>query len=77
LLAAIASFWEALQLDVVKEGLLFLSIDIPKAEIIFVTGDHLSVFLLLRAEEAVPIRLRLTAGLPTISRKQIRFTGIA
>jgi hypothetical protein len=43
LLATIAGFCEALALDVVKEGLLFLSIDVPKAEIIFVTGDHLSV----------------------------------
>ena len=30
--------WEALALDVVEEGLLFLSVDIPKAEIIFVIG---------------------------------------
>ena len=60
--AAIASFWEAFALDVVKEGLLFLSVDVPKAEIIFVIGDHLGVFLLLRAEEAILNRLRFNRG---------------
>lgn len=62
--AAIASFWEALALDVVEEGLLFLSVDIPKAEIIFVIRDHLSVFLLLRAGIPSCIRLRFDRGNP-------------
>jgi hypothetical protein len=42
-LTAIAGFLDALALDGVEEGLLFLSVDVPKAKIVVVDSGHLSV----------------------------------
>jgi hypothetical protein len=42
-LTAVAGFLDALALDGVEEGLLFLSVDVPKAKIVVVDGGHLSV----------------------------------
>ena len=43
-LAATTGFLDALALDMLKEGLLFRSVDLPKAEIIFVNGGHFERF---------------------------------
>src|SRR5262249_47195981 len=42
-LAALAVYVHALALDVLKEGPLLWSIDVPEAEIVLVDGGHLSV----------------------------------
>jgi hypothetical protein len=42
-LAAIASFLDALALDVFKKRLLYLSVNLPEAEVVLVDGAHFSV----------------------------------
>jgi hypothetical protein len=53
-------------LDILKEGLLFRSVDIPKAEIVVVGGSHFKQFPLLPADEAVLDHARES---PTIGRR--------
>jgi hypothetical protein len=53
-------------LDILKEGLLFRSVDIPKAEIVVEGGGHFKQFPLLPADEAVLDHARES---PTIGRR--------
>jgi len=43
-LAAATGFLDALALDILKKGSLFRSVDVPKAEIIFIDGGHVKRF---------------------------------
>jgi hypothetical protein len=60
-LAALAAYVDALALDVLKEGALLWSIDVPEAEIVLVDGGHLSVLPLQAADATVEPQSELTA----------------
>jgi hypothetical protein len=51
-LAAIAGFLDALVLDVLKKCLLYLSVDLPEAEVVLVDGGHFIVPLLAQKPPA-------------------------
>ena len=51
-LAAITNFLDALALDVLKKCLLYLSVDLPEAEVVLVDGGHFCAPLLALAPEA-------------------------
>ena len=65
-LAANTGLLDAVALDILKEGLLFRSVDIPKAEIVVEGGGHFKQFPLLPADEAVLDHARES---PTIGRR--------